>query len=66
VDQGRYKSFPVEREEHVLTVCRYVERNALRARLVRRAENWRGSILWRREQGDPKRVEWLSAWPVDG
>ena len=37
--QGRFKSFPVETDDHFLTVARYVERNALRARLVRRAEN---------------------------
>ena len=27
--QGRFKSFPVQEDGHVLTVCRYVERNAL-------------------------------------
>ena len=32
--QGRFKSFPVQTDEHYLTVCRYVERNALRAGLV--------------------------------
>ena len=26
--QGRFKSFPVQTDEHFLTVCRYVERNA--------------------------------------
>src|SRR5689334_21412335 len=31
--QGRYKSFPIECDEHLLTVLRYVERNALRAGL---------------------------------
>jgi putative transposase len=36
--QGRYKSFPVQSDEHLMTVCRYVERNALRANLVPRAE----------------------------
>ena len=36
--QGRLKSFPVQDDEHFLLVCRYVERNALRAGLVRRAE----------------------------
>jgi putative transposase len=46
--QGRFKSFPVQSDEHFLTVCRYVERNPLRARLVRRAENWRWSSLWLR------------------
>jgi hypothetical protein len=35
--QGRFKSFPVQSDEHFLTVCRYVERNALRANLVGRA-----------------------------
>ncbi|HEV3084810.1 MAG TPA: transposase, partial [Gemmataceae bacterium] len=28
--QGRFKSFPVQEDDHLLTVCRYVERNALR------------------------------------
>jgi hypothetical protein len=34
VYQGRFKSFEVETDEHFLTVARYVERNALRAKLV--------------------------------
>ena len=34
--QGRFKSFPVQSDEHLLTVGRYVERNALRANLVTR------------------------------
>ena len=29
--QGRFKAFPVEQDEHYLTVLRYVERNALRS-----------------------------------
>jgi REP element-mobilizing transposase RayT len=40
--QGRFKSFPIEEDEHLLTVLRYVERNPLRAGLVGRAEEW----LW--------------------
>ena len=36
--QGRYKSFPVETEEYFYQVVRYVERNALRAGLVERAD----------------------------
>jgi putative transposase len=46
--QGRFKSFPVEADEHYLTVLRYAERNALRAKLVTRAEVWRWGSLWRR------------------
>jgi putative transposase len=44
--QGRFKSFPIHEDEHFLTVCRYVERNALRARLVAKAEAWRWGSLW--------------------
>ena len=63
--QGTYKSFPVQRDEHFLAVCRYVERNALRSGLVERAEAWRWCSLWRREH--PKVVDnapALGAWPV--
>ncbi len=38
--QGRFKSFPVQDDEHFLTVDRYIARNALRAKLVDRAEQW--------------------------
>jgi putative transposase len=44
--QGRHKSFPVQDDEHLLIVYRYVERNALRAGFVQRAENWRWCSLW--------------------
>ncbi len=43
--QGRFKAFPLEQDEHYLTVLRYAERNALRANLVPRAEDWRWSSL---------------------
>jgi putative transposase len=48
--QGRFKSFPIQDDAHLLTVCRYVERNALRAGLVERAELWRWGSLWLRRQ----------------
>jgi len=60
--QGRFKSFPIQADNHFLTVCRYVERNALRANLVEHAEEWRWSSLWQREQN--RKVDWLDAWPV--
>ena len=50
--QGRFKSFPIQEDEHLLTVLRYVERNALRANLVKCAEDWRWSSLWHRVRGD--------------
>jgi len=69
VYQGRFKSFPVQTDAHFLTVCRYIERNALRAGLVRRAEDWRWGSLWRwlhRRTREREEEEWpvLSKWPV--
>jgi putative transposase len=64
VYQGRFKSFPVQDDEHFLTVCRYVERNALRANLVDSAESWPWGSLWRYVRGTPKQRALLSAWPV--
>jgi REP element-mobilizing transposase RayT len=51
VYQGRLKRFPVQDDEPFLLVCRYVERNALRAGLVRRAEDgtWGSRNRWREE-----------------
>lgn len=62
--QGRFKSFPVEDNEHLYTVTRYAERNAQRAGLAARAEQWRwGSLFrWLRASAEDKRL--LSAWPV--
>jgi putative transposase len=38
--QDRYKSLPVERGGHFMTLVRYVERNAQCAGLVKKAEDW--------------------------
>src|SRR3990172_9968876 len=40
--QGRFKAFPIEQDEHLIPVLRYVERNPLRAKglPVRKAERW--------------------------
>ena len=62
--QGRFKAFPVEEDEHLYTVLRYVERNPLRAGLVARAEDWRWSSLGRRHSGREEKQPLLHAWPV--
>lgn len=43
--QGRFKSFPIQNDEHYLTVRQYVEANPLRAGIVKRAGDWRWSSL---------------------
>ena len=50
--QGRFKSFPIEEDDHWLTVLRYVERNPLRANMVEEAVAWRWSSLWHRVHGN--------------
>lgn len=65
VYQGRFKSFVIETDAHFLTVCRYVERNAVRAKLVERAEDWRWCSLWLRQFGDAEAKELLGEWPVE-
>ena len=60
--QGRFKAFPIEQGDHLLQVLRYVERNALRAGLVERAELWEWSSLpvWLA----PPLWPWLDPGPV--
>ncbi len=54
--QGRFKSFPVQEDHHLLTVLRYVYLNPVRARLVEDPWAWRWSSLWYEDV--------TSAWPV--
>ena len=61
--QGRFRSFPVKEDEHFVKVCRYVERNPLRAKLVQRAEGWAWGSLGAR--GSARERELLDDWPVD-
>ena len=64
--QGRFKSFPVSSDEHFLTLCRYVEANARRAKLVARAEEWPWCGLWRRQHpGVSLPPLPLAEWPVE-
>lgn len=63
--QGRFKSFPVQSEEYLFSVLRYVERNPLRSNLVSRAELWRWSSMWLRQHDDTKASALLSEWPID-
>jgi putative transposase len=65
VYQGRFKSFPVQADGHLLTLCRYVERSALSAGLVKRSIDWPWCSLHARERGPDELRAILSPWPVD-
>ena len=41
--ESRYKSSPIQTEAYLLACCRYVELNAVRARMVSRPEDYRWS-----------------------
>jgi putative transposase len=63
--QGRFKSFPVQDDDHLYTLLRYVERNPLRAGLVRRAEDWRWcSLAHRQERAGDRVAPLLHPWPL--
>lgn len=62
--QGRYKSFLCQDDAHFLSLVRYVERNAKKANLVKGAEDWKWSSVWRRESGTIEQQKLLSSWPV--
>ena len=64
--QGTFKSNMCSPEpSHFLRLVRYVERNALRAKLVERAEDWRWGSAWLRTNGSEKQKAILAPWPVD-
>jgi putative transposase len=62
VYQGRFKAVPVQCDNHFLVVCRYVERNPVRAGLIARAVDW----PWSSSTLDPPpgTRPVLCQWPV--
>lgn len=63
--QGRFKSFAIQEDGHLLTVLRYVERNPLRAKLVTTAQAWRWCSLQRRLSGNAEERLLLADWPIE-
>lgn len=63
--QGRFKSFPIQTDEHLLTVMRYVERNPVRAKSVpvRVAQNWNWSSAGTPPKGS--QIPTLDSGPVE-
>ena len=64
VYQGRYKSFLIQDDTHLLTVLKYIERNPIRANLSSRAEEWRWGSAWRRIHGTAQQKKLLAPPPV--
>src|SRR3989338_5966510 len=62
--QGRYKSFIVDSDQYLLTLIKYIERNPVRAKLVRSCENWQWGSAWRRGNGDKKQKKLIDPSPA--
>jgi len=63
VFQGRYKSILVEKEAHLLELCRYIVLNPVRAGMVAQAGQWMWSS-YADTTGDRKHPAWLSVGEV--
>ena len=64
VYQNRFKAFAIEKDQHLYSVLRYVERNGLRAGLVAQAALWPWGSLACRLAGGEAAARRLAAWPV--
>lgn len=51
--QGRFKSPVIQSDEHLLNVLRYIEANPLRAKVVRRADDYRWTSFRAHGLGEP-------------
>ena len=58
--QGRFKAILVQKESHLLELGRYVVLNPVRARMVRRVEDWRWSS-YRAVMARAPVPDWLDA-----
>lgn len=63
--QGAYKSFIVEAEKYLVQLIRYIEQNPLRAKMVKRAQDWEWSSLYVREKGKINQKRILDSLPVN-
>ncbi len=52
--KGRYQAIAIDTGDSLVRVCRYVERNALAAGLVKRAEDWPWGSLFERIRAQPR------------
>jgi putative transposase len=63
VYQSRYVSVPITDDRHLFSALRYVEKNALEAGLVQRAEDWRWCSAWQTVAPSPTFIVDESPFP---
>ncbi len=62
--QGRFKAFPIQQDDHLAGVLRYVQLNPVRAKTAPRADAWRWGSAYVRRRGDATLKALLSDWPI--
>jgi REP element-mobilizing transposase RayT len=63
--QGRFKAILVDRDAYLLTLCRYVELNPVRAKLCKTAQDWAWSS-YRAHAGLAVTPDWLDSDSLHG
>ncbi len=63
--QGRFKAFPIQQDDHLANVLRYVQSNPTRAKLSPRLPDWRWGSCHVRHHGSPEMQALLSNWPIE-
>jgi len=63
--QGRFKSFLVEKDSYFFQLMIYIEANPLRAKMVKRAEDWQWSSLYLRITNPAITEKLLTPWLIN-
>ncbi|RLA92910.1 MAG: transposase [Deltaproteobacteria bacterium] len=64
--QNRYFSCPVDKDEYLWAVVRYIENNPVRAKLVTKAEDWTWSSAMAHLKGEKDEVLSIPDWLTEG
>ncbi len=63
VFQGRFKSIIVEKDDHLLQLCRYIVLNPVRAGMVKMVEQWiwssYNSTAWKNKMPELLTIDWV-------
>ncbi len=62
--QGRYKSFVITDDSHLMSVLKYIERNPVRAKLCSSVQQWRWGSAYRRQSPNQNERSLIAESPV--
>ena len=61
---SRFRSFPVQEDEHLISLIRYVERNPVNFKLCHQVDQWNYGSAWRMLHGSAKQKRLIAKWPL--